>query len=651
METVERAPSAAWDHLVAGDIAPGVEAAIRAANALVDEAVALPADADVDAVLGRLDGASRVIGLAYGQYAIQDRLNPDPAVREAATAAGPAIEGWRRTIAERDGVAELIRATAARRDSLDPGRRALLDRWARDVRETGQPLDPEGRRRLAELRTVDLEGPGRFFPALGRPVTIDIAGDELDGVPASVLALLGPGDDTGRRAVALTDPIVNGLLETAPNRDLRERVARGNLRRGYPQTTQILDEVATARRATARLLGEASWMAFRAPRLAIGGEEAVGRFFGEIQPALTRRSASELAAMQALLAEETGDPNVVVEEWDWRYLDARQRAREGVDPAALRDYLPFEAVLDGLWRLSDQVFGVRVEPRPDRRGWHPDVRAYDMVDSATGALIAGLFVDPYVRAGKAGSAWADVLDPGDADRASGRPPVLLLAMNAPAPGDRPSTLGFIEIDVTFHEYGHVLDFALDSSPWFPLRDDWLQFDWVEAPSTFLGRWGQHPDVMRTFARHVETGEPVPDAMFDALLRLEDVNAGLRSIRYLSMGVLDMLLHGTEPIAALDADRQAWSLRGIPYVEDASFVGIFLHMIAGYSAATYGFVWDWALRDDLFAGFGPDLLSPASGARYRQAILEAPWTQHPLERMAAFLGRPWSTKAFLERSGS
>ena len=657
MEIVERAQQSdrwdRWDGLRAEDVEPGVDAAIREADASVEEALRLPANAAFDDVFGRFDHAGRILARAYGRFALPERVHPDRAVREAATAAGPRISGWCHGLAGRDDVAAVVARFDARRDELDEARASLLDRWVRDVHEAGAGLGDEDRRRLAELRTIELEAPARFFPALGRPITIEIPEEEVAGLPAGVLALLGEADGSGRRTVVVTDPVVNAVLESAPSRALRERVARASLRKGYPDTTEVLDEVADARRAIARLLGETSWMELRAPRLAIGGVGAVERFIDEVQPPLARRAADELRSMQRLLAEETGDPDAVVEEWDWRYLDARQRAREGIDPAIVRDYLPFESVLEGLWRLSDEVFGVRVVPVSGRAAWHPDVRAYDLVDAATGDDIAQLFVDPFARPGKAGSAYAEVVDPGDDGAFGGapRPRVMLLGTNAPAPGDGPSTLGFVEIDMVFHEYGHVLDFALDRSPWWPIREDWTEFDWVEAASTFLGRWGQHPDVMRTFARHATTSEPVPDAMLAALARLDAVNTGLRAIRYLSMGRLDMLLHGDERIAALDADRRAWSLRGIPYVDDTSFVGTFLHMVAGYSAATYGFVWDSALRDDLFAGFGPDLLSPVAGARYRAAILEAPWTQPPLERMEAFLGRPWSTAAFLERSGS
>jgi Zn-dependent oligopeptidase len=649
IDALEEAVPFDWAGLVAEAIAPGIQVALAEADAAVDRAVALPVDASFDAVFGELDGASRAVGRAYGRYAFPERVHPDPDVRAAASDAGAALEQWWQRTLARDDVAALIERLAAVSHELGSDRTRLVDAWHRDVADAGRGLTRADRERLQELRQVTIAAPGRFFPALARPVRIAVAPDELVGLPEAVVAILGTPAEDGSIDVTLSDPIVTGVLESAPHRGLRERVSRAWLTRGWPDTTQVMDDLSAARRGIARLLGAGSRMEQRAPRLAMGGTDRVRSFLAEVEPPLARQAATELEAMRLLLVEETGDPDAVVEEWDWRYLDARQRGREGVDPTQLRPYLPFETVLDGLWQLSERVFGVRVEARPERRGWHEDVRAFDMVDRDTGRLIAELLVDPYARAGKASNAYMDTLDPGKPGVA-GRPPVMMLGVNAPKPVDGPSTLTFVDIDQLFHEYGHVLDFALDRSLWFP-RETWIEFDYVEGPSLFLGRWGQHPDVLRTFARHVLTGEPIPEAVFEGLAKLEALNSAFKAMRFLSMARLDMLLHGEEAISAADADRRAWELRGIPFVEGTSFVGTFLHLVGGYDAAIYGFLWDQALRDDLFVGFGPDLLSPAAGARYRETILEAPWTQPPVERVAVFLGRPWSTEALLDRTGA
>ena len=386
--------------------------------------------------------------------------------------------------------------------------------------------------------------------------------------------------------------------------------------------------------------------------MAIGGTAAIGRFLGEVEGPLRERAAAELEEMRKLLVEETGDPDAVVEEWDWRYLDARQRAAIGVDPEALRDYLPFEDVLAGMFAVVEAVYGVRAEPRPGRTAWHPDVRSFDLVDRDGGSLIGHLYVDPFARPGKAGNAYMDTLDPGDPGHyGEPRTPVYLLGTNAPQPVAGPSTLGFIEIDQLFHEFGHVLDFALDRARWHILRDDWIEFDWVEGPSLFLGRWGQQAEVLRRFARHAVTREPIPESLLEAVGRLESLNAGVKALRYLSMGRLDMLVHGADPVPVTEADRLAWADRGIPFVEGSSFIGTFLHIVRGYHGAAYGFLWDQALRDDIFTAFAADLTSAETGARYRAEVLEAPWTESPLDGLRRFLGRDWSAGPMLDRIAS
>jgi Zn-dependent oligopeptidase len=635
--------------LRAEDVAPGVAAAIERADAMIDEALALADDAPFDEVFERIDHAARIVGQAYGQFALPSQLHPDEGVRDAATEAGEALERWAHGLALRPGMAARVARFTDRGTELDDQQRAVLGKWALDLRDAGADLALEERDELARLRDIELSAPGRFFPALLVPVEIRVEADELAGVPDSIVALFGEPDGSGGWTVALTDPIFNGVLETASNRALRERVARGWHSRGYPQTTAIMQELTTARSRVARLLGYPSWMELRAPRMAIGGTTAIDRFFRTVEAPLRQRAAAELEAMRRLLVAETGDPGAVVEEWDWRYLDACQRAAIGVDPQALRDYLPFEDVLAGMFAAVESVFGVRTEPRPDRTAWHPDVRSFDLVDRDDGTLIGHLYVDPFARPGKAGNAYMDLLDPGDPGRyGEPRTPAYLLGTNAPQPVTGASTLGFIEVDQLFHEFGHVLDFALDRASWRELRDDWIEFDWVEGPSLFLGRWGQQAAVLKSFARHVVTREAIPDDLLDALARLESLNAGIRALRYLSMGRLDMLLHGSDPIPVTDADRLAWADRGMPFVEGSSFVGTFLHIVHGYDGAAYGFLWDQALRDDIFTAFSADLTSPETGKRYRASVLEAPWTEPPLEGLRGFLGRDWSAAPMLDR---
>jgi Zn-dependent oligopeptidase len=247
----------------------------------------------------------------------------------------------------------------------------------------------------------------------------------------------------------------------------------------------------------------------------------------------------------------------------------------------------------------------------------------------------------------------DVLDPG-LRGPSGviRPPTLALIISAPEPSDGPSLIGTNDVDALFHEYGHVLDFALEPSPYAINRPEvWVQTDWIEGPSGFLGRWGRHPDVIAAFGRHRQTGAPIPSELLEPLERAEALNVALRQLRFLSMAKLDLLIHGEAPISVADALRRTWPLRGTTFPEGTAEPATIPHLMAGYDCAIYGFVWSTALSDDLLSRFeARGMTSPELGMAYRRQILEVPWTADPLAAHAAFMGRPWSIDALIARVG-
>jgi Zn-dependent oligopeptidase len=319
----------------------------------------------------------------------------------------------------------------------------------------------------------------------------------------------------------------------------------------------------------------------------------------------------------------------------------------GADPEQLVEYLGLEDVLGGLAELSDEVFGLRLVAHPERTGWHPDVRPMDIVDAQTGAVLAHLFMDPFARNGKQPGAWADVLLPGR----SGEPITVGLVMNAPVPGDGPSLLSVEDVSTLFHEYGHAMNFACGRGRFVLHREHWIPFDFIEGPSSFQGSWSRRPEVMARFGRHHVTGEPIPDALFEALVRSESLNQAIHVQRLLSLGRLDALLHGEEPIPIKLAERRAYELRDLPFPEDTSLPASFNHIVGGpYSAAVYGYAWSELVRDDLLARFAEGgLLSPEMGARYRETILQVGWMDDPVAAVNEFLGRTWSPDAFLARA--
>jgi Zn-dependent oligopeptidase len=627
--------------------------AIGRANRRID--AALQGDATTfEDLFGALDDAARTVSVAYGQGAFLRQVAPDPGAREAADAANEQIEKWRSGLAQREDIAAAIArfVTSADLATLEPEEAAYVRRWQTDVRLAGASLPPEARaeagrlsERLIELQTV-------FGSNLLDIAHVELTQAELDGVPGTVTATLEPGSTPGSYDVPINEAVFYSVLGRARRRDVRERVNRLRLNRGQPANREILDEAIVIRRQLAGLLGYRSWLELRVENMAAPDTDTIIRFVDDMAARLEPFARADLEAMRRLLLAEPGAPaDLVVEDWDWRYADKLQRDALGARSEELESYLELEDVVGGLARLSEAVFGVRLVEHPERTGWHPDVRAFDLEDRDSGEVLARMFLDPYVREGKAGNPFADVLDPGV--RGPGgieRPPTLALVTSAPPPSDGPSLIGTNDVDALFHEYGHVLDFGLARSRFAIHRSDvWIQTDWIEGPSGFLGHWGRSPDVMAQFARHHVSGEPIPADLLDALNRLESLNAAVLMVRWLSMARLDVLLHGEEPITVDEATRRSWPLRGTPFPDGTCEMAAFPHLALGYDAAIYGFVWSQVLGDDLMARFAREgMTSPTLGGEYRRAILEAPWTDDPLDGHAAFLGRPWSTDAFMER---
>ncbi|HEX8026171.1 MAG TPA: M3 family metallopeptidase [Candidatus Limnocylindrales bacterium] len=629
-------------------------AALDRANARIDAAVAL-ANPSFEDLFGALDDAAREVAIAFGQGAQLAMVASDDAVRDAAFAANEQIEAWRGALSMRDDLVAAIERFVARTDldRLTALERRYLDRWQRDIRLAGGELPAADREAMARITSRLLELGSQFMGNLAKPPHIVASRAELAGAPATVLAAAAPIEgDADHVDLELNGGLYLPVMEQTPNRALRERAYRAWLSRGVPDNLPLLREAFELRRRLAALAGYPSWQAYRVENFAAPSAAFINEFVEDLAARLRATGDHQRAQMLRVLRAEPGMPaDLVLQDWDWRYADAKLRDEIGADQDRLAEYFELERVLDGLATLSAEVFGIRLEPVSGRTAWDPEVRAFDLVEVDSGTVICHLYVDLWARSGKQGGAWCETLLPGGGRRGEGLPPTMQLVLNVSAPAEGPTLLGAVDVETIFHEYGHVMNFACGRSAYVLNRGTWYPNDFIEGPSEFLGRWALQPEVVARFARHHLTGEPIPAELVEAVARSEALTTSFDVLRILAQARFDGLMHGETAMPMEDAQRDAWSLRGLPFVEGTFLPASLTHILGlPYDAAIYGYVWSEVIRDDLLDRFeAGGLLAREMGERYRRTILDVSWMDDAVAAVDAFLGRPWSADAFLRRA--
>lgn len=328
-------------------------------------------------------------------------------------------------------------------------------------------------------------------------------------------------------------------------------------------------------------------------------------------------------------------------------------------PAAA--YFPLDRVLDGLLDITGEVFGLTYEP-VDLPVWHRDVRSLTIVDRASGERIATAHMDLHPRDGKFGHAAAWDLVPGHRgpDGAYVAPVSAIVANFTKPTPERPSLLTHDEVVTLFHEFGHVLHQTLTRAELVEFAGTSVERDFVEAPSQIMEHWCWQPEVLTRFARHHETGKPIPAELVEQLTAARDLNVAMMQLRQMQLGVLDMGFHGprrpgeSRPDGSRDLDaitERAGRLSGLPLQEGTFMAASFGHLLSGYDAGYYGYMWSEVFGDDMFSRFAADgLTSAAVGGEYRAAILERGGTADAIELIRQFLRREPNNKAFLDKLG-
>lgn len=644
-----------YTSVAATDITDVTEIAIAEAESLLAAVIDGEGSRTYANTMAPLDAVGVLISDASGEGSFMAKVHPDAEIRAAGVAAGERSSKWATDLLMRPELAAAIRKYATTDDAaaLEGLEARNLEFWLRDLRRAGHDLAEADQSRLRELRQRLIELQVAFNSNLNEwDDAIEMTRDDLAGLPETYIERLGPGNAEGTYRVSMDYPDYIPFIEEADNRELRRQMQFKFWNRAAEENTPLMAEAVAARNEVAYLLGHDTWADY-ALEVKMADPDGVDVLYASILPGLKKRGMQELAVLQELAdADLANDP---IRSWDWMYYHSQQRRRDfGINQNEVAQYFPLETVVDGMFEITGEVFGLEYREVPEPRAWHEDVKLYEIRNPGEDRPIAYFYADLFPREGKFGHAACFSIRGGmRTEDGSYRAPVSAVVANFTKPGPgSPSLLKHDEVLTLFHEFGHVLHFSLTTvdHPRFAGYD--TEWDFVEAPSQIMEHWMWQPEVLQRFARHHETGATIPTDLVERLAAVRDQNIGLSTLRQVFLGKFDLAIHtGPSDIDLDQATRDAFALTLIPYHEGTHFAASFGHLMSGYDAGYYGYQWAKVYGDDMFSVFADEgILSPDVGARYRNEVLARGFSRDAIEHLRAFLGREPSPTAYLENLG-
>lgn len=610
------------------------------------------------------------------------------ALREAYQEIQPDVVRFSLRLGQSAVIFKALKAMRASADwqQIEPAQQRIIDALILDATLAGVGLEGDARQRfneiqqeLAELGTQFsnnvLDATKAFALTLTTP-------EEIAGLPPSLLQMTaqaareaGEDDATAEHGpwrVTLDYPSFGPFMEHSQRRDLRETLYRAFIARASSaehDNTPLIERILCLRQEKSLLLGYDTYAALSLASKMASDVGAIDRLSEELRQASFAAAQQDLEDLKTFAKQQAAPEAEALCHWDLGFWAERLREhRYAFNDEELKPYFPLPRVLEGLFTLAQRLFGVTIVTADGEVPvWHDDVRFFRIYD-AQGDEIAAFYLDPYSRpAEKRGGAWMDecvgrsrLLAPPEA---AVRLPVAYLVCNQTPPvGDKPSLMTFSEVKTLFHEFGHGLQHMLTRVDYgMAAGISNVEWDAVELPSQFMENWCYHRETLMGLSGHVDTGEPLPQDLFEKILAARNYRAGSQMLRQLYFGCMDIALHhrfdpeGEQTI--FDVQREvAKTTTVMPPLPEDKFLCSFGHIFAGgYAAGYYSYKWAEVLSADAFAAFeeagldNDDALSKI-GRHYRDTILALGGSRHPMEVFKAFRGREPNTTALLRHSG-
>ncbi len=681
-----------WSTLVPEAVEPDIRHALEMAKRNIDAISALdPAEVSFENTFLALEEATDTLNHGWGRLHHLDSVCDNPAQREALNKMLPEVSDFYASIPLNEKLWNVLKAFAASdaAKSLDPVRRRFVEETVADFQQSGADLPPEKKQRVAaieaELSQLTKQYSEHVLDSTNAWELVIEDESKLAGLPESAKAAAlanakakgAASEEKPAWRFTLQFPSMFPLMQHLHDEGIRRQVWEASSQvgsQGEHDNTALVWKILELRHEKAEILGHEHFADLTLlRRMAREGKTAlefIESLHDRIQPAFQ----AEFRQLSQYKAAKTATPEAPLEPWEVAYWAERQRKENyDLDDEELRPYFPVDGVMSGMFEIASKLFGITIQrketiyiepgtqsatrdPQSAIETWHPEVAFYEIHDSETDAHLGSFYADWHPRESKRGGAWMNSLHTGG----PGEPHLGLIIGNMSPPVDgKPALLTHNEVETIFHEFGHLLHGLLSEVPVKALAGTNVPWDFVELPSQIMENFCWDRESLGLFARHHETGEPIPESLFAKMIAARNYLSASGFMRQLSFAKLDLEMHirfeshRGRDLDELDRELLA-SYRAPLKTETPSMLRRFNHLFSsptGYAAGYYSYKWAEVLDADAFTRFQKEgVLNADTGRAFREHILSKGNSAPPDELYRRFMGRDPELEPLLVRAG-
>ena len=575
-----------------------------------------------------------------GRIAFMGDVHPDEKIRDFGNEADSKIQNLALEIFKDQDLYEKFKEIENK--NLDEESKTFYRDLEIDFKDAGHGLSGEKKDRLTEIEKKLIDLSISFSENIAKDKTeVMFLEDELKGLSQNELKNLRKNNDSF--VITMAYPDINAVMENCSVRTTREIVWKAFNNRAVKENSPILEEAVQLRNEKALLFGFKTWAEYRLQNRMAKSPKNVASMYESLIPKLQK--AAEVEKIELAIDNiEISD----ITPWDIRYFISKERSKvSSIENSELKKFFYIHDVKTEMFKVCEEVFDLHIKPESNETAWHEDVELWSLWEK-NGQQLAYFYLDLYPREGK--YTHAAVFDISSGGSSRQELPICSMVANFPNPNTGDGLMTFDEVETLFHEFGHVLHNGIGKSKYTRFVGANCEWDFVEAPSQIMEHWVWKVECMKRISTHIESGESLSEEICEKLNKSKNIGVSLLTLRQVSFGLADQHLHGENfKDSLLEIEHAAQKVTTITYPKDINHLAAFGHLLGGYDAAYYGYLWAEIIGDDLFSRFENEgVLSNSVGVDYKNKILK-PGGTVPAENMVQdFLGRKWNDEAFLSQ---